>query len=108
MTPATPSPPHPQVDSTHDNITADDVLNAADLVGTGTAAGELASGLRHHQWHRLHIDGRPDVPAAIIPPLPSDRQKAGNPITAQVDLIWSAPATVDNITADDVLNANSI
>ena len=58
MTPATPS--HAQVDSTHsvdlvgtgaitvDNITADDVLNAAEEGGTvdltGTAAGELAAG----------------------------------------------------------------
>ena len=133
-----------QVDSTHsvdlvgtgaitvDNITADDVLNAAEEGGTvdltGTAAGELAAGdlvsvtingtvyngavdAGGATWTIAAVAGSDLAADTAFTITATGTDDAGNPITAQVDsthgvdLVGTGAITVDNITADDVLNA---
>ena len=125
-----------QVDSTHsvdlvgtgaitvDNITADDVLNAAEEGGTvdltGTAAGELAAGdlvsvtingtvyngavdAGGATWTIAAVAGSDLATDTAFTITATGTDDAGNPITAQVDSthsrIWSAPAPSPSTTS---------
>ncbi len=113
-----------------DNITADDVLNAAEASGpvnvTGTVGGDATPGdsvsldingniytgtVGAGNTFSIAVPGSDLAADTTLDATVSGNDVAGNPFTATVtsthtvDTSASATISVDNITADDVLNA---